>query len=57
MQCLKLAYSNKKITNIKIDKTNNVDVNIINVYRIIEDELNNWRDIYLQLKGHKNERK
>ena len=55
MQCLKLAYSNKKI--IKIDKTNNVDVNIINVYRIIEDELNNWRDIYLQLKGCKNERK
>lgn len=57
MQCLKLAYSNKKITNIKIDKTNNVDVNIINVYRIIEDKLNNWRDIYLQLKGYKNERK
>lgn len=41
----------KKNISVKILLTSNVNINIINVYRIIENELNSWRDIYIQLGG------
>ena len=45
------AFTEKDITNVKISLGKNVGVNIINVYRIIENELNTWRNIFLELKG------
>ena len=45
------AFTEKEITNVKISLGKNVGVNIINVYRIIENELNTWRNIFLELKG------
>ena len=46
---LKYAYQNKKVTNTEIVMNNNINIQIINVYRIINEELNNWRDIMLKI--------
>ncbi len=46
---LKYAYQNKKVTNTEIVMNKNINIQIINVYRIINEELNNWRDIMLKI--------
>ena len=43
------AYQNKKVTNTEIVMNKNINIQIINVYRIINEELNNWRDIMLKI--------
>lgn len=44
------AFMEKEITNVKILPSQNVYVDIINVYRVIENELETWRNIFLELK-------
>ena len=39
----------KEKTNYNINKKSDVEKNIIEVYKLIENELENWRWIYLQL--------
>ena len=46
---LKEAYKVKKISKVNIVTTNDVNINIINTYRIIENELESWREVRLML--------
>lgn len=46
---LKKAYELKEITNIKIYKKQNIEKRIIQIYNIINTELNSWRKINLEI--------
>lgn len=43
------ADSLKEKVNYNIDKKENVETNILKVYKVIEEELESWRRIYLYL--------
>ena len=50
IKLLDYAYKEKNITDIKISKTEDVKHDILSIYLYIDEELNNWRSIYLLTK-------
>lgn len=46
---LEMAYGIKCITNIQIDEKDNIENKILAIYYIINQELNNWRSVKLEL--------
>jgi hypothetical protein len=43
------AYTKKETTNIKINKNENIENRILDIYNIINIELNSWRNINLDI--------
>jgi hypothetical protein len=43
------AYIKKETTNIKINKNENIEKKILEIYTVINTELNNWRNVNLEI--------